>query len=70
MVRLARSVVPGVPHHSTQRGNDRQHVFFVEDDRYVYLELLKKQALKYGFWGPGYYLMTNDILVVKAGEEA
>ena len=33
MPRLARIAVPGAPHHITQRGNNRQDVFFVEDDR-------------------------------------
>jgi putative transposase len=32
MARLARLVVPGVPHHVTQRGNRRQEVFFDEED--------------------------------------
>jgi REP element-mobilizing transposase RayT len=30
MARLARLVVPDVPHHVTQRGNRRQPVFFSE----------------------------------------
>ena len=32
MSRMAREVVEGLPHHSTQRGNNRQDVFFVDDD--------------------------------------
>jgi putative transposase len=32
MPRLARLVVPGLPHHVTQRGNRRQTVFFSLDD--------------------------------------
>jgi REP element-mobilizing transposase RayT len=44
MLRVARIVVPGVPHHVTQRGNNRQEVFFVDDDRRFYLELLARQA--------------------------
>jgi len=31
MARLARVVIPGVPHHLTQRGNRRQKVFFSAD---------------------------------------
>ena len=38
MPRLVRIVVAGGPHHITQRGNNRQDVFVVEDDRVVYLE--------------------------------
>jgi putative transposase len=31
MARLARVVVPGIPHHVTQRGNRRQQTFFADD---------------------------------------
>ncbi len=40
MARLARVVVPGLPHHLTQRGNRRQPVFFREDDYRANRELL------------------------------
>ena len=40
MARLARVVVPGVPHHITQRGNRRQATFFNEADYSAYLELM------------------------------
>ncbi len=40
MPRSARIVVPGLPHHITQRGNRKQAVFFREEDREVYLSLL------------------------------
>ena len=33
MPRSARIVIPDVPHHVTQRGNNRQDVFFTDDDR-------------------------------------
>ena len=36
MPRLARIVVAGESHHIIQRGNNRQDVFFVEDDRVIY----------------------------------
>ena len=39
MARLARVVVPGMPHHVTQRGNRRQQTFFRDDDYEAYLEL-------------------------------
>jgi len=37
MARLARVVIPGIPHHITQRGNRRQNVFFRDDDCNAYL---------------------------------
>jgi putative transposase len=48
MPRLARAIAVGCAHHVTQRGNNRQDVFFADDDRRVYLELLQEQAQKYG----------------------
>jgi hypothetical protein len=44
MPRKARIVVPGVPHHVTQRGTDRQTVFRAQRDRQVYLDLLAEQS--------------------------
>ena len=40
MARLPRIVVPGVPHHVTQRGNRRQRVFLEEGDYRLYIDLL------------------------------
>jgi len=42
MGRIARVVVPGMPHHVTQRGNRRQETFFGEEDYRAYLELMKE----------------------------
>jgi len=44
MARFARVVMPGTPCHITQRRNNQQDVFFVDDDRRVYLELLQVQS--------------------------
>jgi putative transposase len=64
MPRVSRIVIPGVPHHITQRGNNRQDVFFVDDDREVYLSLLREQADRYGLAVVGYSLMANHVHVV------
>ena len=40
MVRLARVVIPGMPHHVTQRGNRRQTTFFCQEDYAAYVELM------------------------------
>ena len=40
MPRSSRIVIAGCAHHVTQRGNNRQDVFFVDDDRRVFLALL------------------------------
>ena len=48
MVRAARIVVPGAAHHVTQRGNDRQTIFFDDTDRLRYLSYLRESFLLYG----------------------
>ena len=40
MARLARIVIPDLPHHVTQRGNGRAKVFFTPDDYALYTTLL------------------------------
>ena len=40
MARFARLVVPGLPHHVTQRGNGGARVFFGEADYARYRDLL------------------------------
>ena len=69
MPRLARAVAFGFAHHITQRGNNRQDVFFVDDDRRVYLEILKQQADKYALELLGYCLMSNHIHIVAIPHE-
>ena len=64
MPRTARIVVPEVSYHITQRGNNKQDVFFVDDDQRVYLEILKEQSEKYGLQVEGWCLMTNHIHLV------
>ena len=59
MARLARAVIPGVPHHITQRGNRRQETFFSEDDYRVYLELMAQWCGRFGVEVWAYCLMPN-----------
>jgi len=61
MPRVARIVVPGLAHHITQRGNNRQDVFFVDDDRLAYLKILGEQCRRFGVDLLGYCLMTNHV---------
>ncbi len=69
MARLARTIAVGCAHHVTQRGNNRQPVFFVDDDRRVYLEFLQEQAGKYGLEILAYCLMDNHIHLVAVPHE-
>jgi putative transposase len=61
MARLARIVVPGIPHHVTQRGNRRQTVFFGDDDYRAYLALLTEQARAAGVGIWAWCLMPNHV---------
>jgi len=61
MARIARVVVPGLPHHVTQRGNHQQDVFFTDSDRELYLRLLREHCEKHFLRVWGYCLMTNHV---------
>jgi putative transposase len=58
MPRQARVVAVGVPHHITQRGSNRNQVFFAEQDHLVYLRLLAKYAKAYHLRMLGYCYAT------------
>ena len=70
MPRFARFVMPGCAHHVTQRGNNRQDVFFVDDDRPVYLAVLAQQAEKFGLEVLGYCLMSNHLHLIAVPQQA
>jgi putative transposase len=64
MARLARIVIPGLPHHVTQRGNRREAIFFQDGDHEVYLDLLAEQTLKAGVAVWAYCLMPNHVHLI------
>ena len=68
MARVARVVVPGYPHHVTQRGVRSLPVFFEDNDRIEYLRLLKKQTERFGVQILSYCLMTNHIHLIAVPE--
>ena len=70
MPRIARIVIPSCAHHVTQRGNNRQDVFFVDDDRQLYLRLLIEESRNHGLEILAYCLMSNHIhlIAIPAGE--
>ena len=69
MPRSARFVVPGVAHHITQRGTDRQTVFHSRADRLTYLHLLRQQASLGNLSILAYCLMSNHIHLVAVPEQ-
>lgn len=64
MPRIARVVVPGYPHHLTQRGNRRQQTFFCEDDYAAYAELMAAWCGQYGVEIWAYCLMPNHVHLI------
>src|ERR1700675_1715610 len=64
MPRPNRLVLPGVPHHITQRGNYCQKVFFRAADRLFYLQLLAEFLPHYGVALEGYCLMDNHVHLI------
>jgi putative transposase len=64
MPRLSRTVFAGVPHHITQRGNRREDIFFVDEDREAYLTWLQEYSELYEVEILAYCLMTNHIHLV------
>ena len=70
MPRFRRLVVPGYPHHVTQRGVRRQRTFFDGADYETYLDLAieMKNDLPVQFWA--YCLMPNHVhAVVVPGDD-
>ena len=70
MARFARVVVPGVPHHVTQRGNRRLETFFNDGDYRAYLDLLAEYcaAAEVAVWA--YCLMPNHVHLILVPRDA
>lgn len=68
MARMARLVVPGYPHHVTQRGNRRQQTFFSARDYRKYAQLVsdRKSAAGITIWA--YCLMPNHVHLIVVPE--
>ena len=66
MARLARVVIPGLPHHITQRGNRRERVFFEDADYAAYLDLISGAAKRAGTSIWAYCLMPNHVHFIMA----
>ncbi len=68
MPRRRRIVVPGYPHHVTQRGNRQMKVFCDEADRRVFLRMLREASDLYSLRHYSYSLMTNHIHMISVPE--
>ncbi len=70
MARLPRLVLPGLPHHVTQRGNRREQTFFEDGDYALYLDLLAEAATRSHVEIWGYCLMPNHVHVIAVPQDA
>ena len=61
MPRLPRYILPGQPQHVIQRGNNREPIFYEEDDYRLYLEKLGDACQKHNCDLHAYVLMTNHV---------
>jgi len=68
MARLARFILPGAPHHVTQRGNGRQQVFFGDDDYAAYRDLLATHCAAHGVAVWSWLLMPNHVHLILVPE--
>ncbi len=69
MPRRARILLPGVPVHLIQRGNNRSACFYAEEDYRFYLDHLAEQAGKHGCDVHAYCLMTNHVHLLLSPRE-
>lgn len=63
-------VLPGIPHHVTQRGNRRERTFFEPGDYALYLDLLADAAERHGVEVWSYCLMPNHVHIIAVPRDA
>ena len=64
MPRMPRLVVPGFPHHVTQRGARKQRTFFSDTDYKTYIDILATAAAELNVETWAYCLMPNHVHLV------
>ena len=69
MGRIARVVAVGLPHHVTQRGNNRAEVFFSDADRRYYLKTLAHYCDEFKLRVWAYCLMSNHVHILAVPEQ-
>jgi len=69
MARFARLVVPGYPHHITQRGVRSMAIFVDDHDRQTYLQYMAEEAERWGVSFLGWCLMTNHVHLIAVPEQ-
>ncbi|HQQ75120.1 MAG TPA: transposase [Pseudomonadales bacterium] len=69
MPRRARLLLPNVPLHIIQRGNNRQACFYADEDYNFYLTWLREYADKTGCRIHAYALMTNHVHLLISADQ-
>ena len=70
MTRIARVVVPDVPHHVTQRGNRGERIFFADDDYALYRDWLGESCRRFAVEVWAYCQMPNHVHLILAPSDA
>lgn len=70
MPRRARIILPNIPQHIIQRGNNRSVCFYTNEDYCKYLEWLKEYSDKTACQIHAYVLMTNHIHILASSEKS
>ncbi len=70
MTRIARVVLPGIPHHVTQRGNRRERIFFRDEDYALYRDGLAESCAKFGVEVWAYCQMPNHTHLILTPADA
>src|SRR5450631_3461108 len=70
MARLARVVIPGCPHHVTQRGNGGARTFFGDQDYALYRDLLAEHCRKADVEVWAWCLMPNHVHLILVPSDA
>jgi putative transposase len=70
MSRNARCILPGLAYHVTQRGTNRQKIFFSAANRKTYLGLLERNCEDAGVRVLAYCLMSNHVHLVVVPDRA
>lgn len=70
MPRRPRLILPEMPVHVIQRGNNRQACFYADEDYLFYLDHLAEQSSKSGCAIHAYCLMTNHVHLLLTPQKA
>jgi putative transposase len=67
--RRPRIILPNIPQHLIQRGNNRQACYYTDEDYLTYLEWLKEYAGKTDCKIHAYVLMTNHVHILVSSDK-